>query len=203
MHNASYIAEFLDGMRQITETISHQAIDDVIEALFAVYRRGGTVWVAGNGGSASTATHFVCDLNKATISPGQPRLKAFALVDNIPLVSALTNDEGWENVYVEQLESFFHPGDALVGISVHGGSGRDQAGPWSQNLLRALQFARDNQGVAIGLAGFDGGAMRELCDHCIVVPYETTPHVESYHVALHHLIAFCLADKIKALGQGA
>ena len=203
MHNASYIAEFLDGMRQITERISHQAIDDVIEALFAVYRRGGTIWVAGNGGSASTATHFVCDLNKATISPGQPRLKAFALVDNIPLVSALTNDEGWENVYVEQLESFFRPGDALVGISVHGGSGRDQAGPWSQNLLRALQFARDNQGVAIGLAGFDGGAMRELCDHCIVVPYETTPHVESYHVALHHLIAFCLADKIKALGGSA
>ena len=79
---------------------------------------------------------------------------------------------------------------------IHGGAGRDKAGLWSQNLLAALQFAGENGGVTIGLAGFDGGAMKELCDHCIVVPYDTTPHVESYHVAIHHLIAFCLAAKI-------
>src|SRR5207249_11959902 len=132
-----------------------------------------------------------CDLSKATIVAGKPRLKAFALVDNIPLVSALTNDDGWDSVYLEQLRSCFRPGDAVIGISVHGGSGRDKAGAWSQNLLRAVEFAKRHGGVTIGLAGFDGGAMKELCDHCIVVPYDTTPHVESYHVAVHHLIAFC------------
>jgi D-sedoheptulose 7-phosphate isomerase len=186
-------------MRQITDTISHQAIDDVIEALFTVYRRGGTIWICGNGGSASTATHFACDLTKGTIRPGKPRLKAMALADNIPLVSALTNDDGWDVVYLEQLKSFFRPGDAVIGISVHGGAGRDKAGAWSQNLLRALEYAKENDGVAIGLAGFDGGAMKELSDHCIVVPFNTTPHVESYHVALHHLIAFCLAEKIDTM----
>jgi D-sedoheptulose 7-phosphate isomerase len=199
MRNAAYIGEFLDGMRQITEGISRQDIDDVIEALFEVYRRGRTIWIAGNGGSASTASHFACDLSKATAAPGKPRLKAFALVDNIPLVSALTNDDGWDNVYLEQLRSFFQTGDAVIGISVHGGSGRDKAGAWSQNLLRALEYAKQHGGVAIGLAGFDGGAMKELCDHCIVVPYDTTPHVESYHVAVHHLVAFCLAEKVKRL----
>ncbi len=199
MQNAAYITDYLEGMRRITDTISQQAIDDVIEALFAVYRRGRTIWICGNGGSASTATHFACDLTKATIRPGKPRVKAMALVDNIPLVSALTNDDGWDLVYLEQLKSFFRPGDAVIGISVHGGAGRDKAGAWSQNLLRALEYAKDNGGVAIGLAGFDGGAMKELCDHAIVVPFDTTPHVESYHVALHHLIAFCLAEKIGAL----
>lgn len=199
MQNATYISTYLEGMRQITDTISHQAIDDVIEALFTVYRRGGTIWICGNGGSASTATHFACDLTKGTIRPGKPRLKAMALADNIPLVSALTNDDGWDVVYLEQLKSFFRPGDAVIGISVHGGAGRDKAGAWSQNLLRALEYAKENDGVAIGLAGFDGGAMKELSDHCIVVPFNTTPHVESYHVALHHLIAFCLAEKIETM----
>lgn len=199
MQNATYISTYLEGMRQITDTISHQAIDDVIEALFTVYRRGGTIWICGNGGSASTATHFACDLTKGTIRPGKPRLKAMALADNIPLVSALTNDDGWDVVYLEQLKSFFRPGDAVIGISVHGGAGRDKAGAWSQNLLRALEYAKQNDGVAIGLAGFDGGAMKELSDHCIVVPFNTTPHVESYHVALHHLIAFCLAEKIETM----
>lgn len=199
MQNATYIGTYLEGMRQITDTISHQAIDDVIEALFTVYRRGGTIWICGNGGSASTATHFACDLTKGTIRPGKPRLKAMALADNIPLVSALTNDDGWDVVYLEQLKSFFRPGDAVIGISVHGGAGRDKAGAWSQNLLRALEYAKENDGVAIGLAGFDGGAMKELSDHCIVVPFNTTPHVESYHVALHHLIAFCLAEKIETM----
>src|SRR5437879_9330343 len=122
-----------------------------------------------------------------------------SLVDNIPLLSALTNDDGWENVYVEQLKSLFHAGDVVVGISVHGGAGRDKAGLWSQNLLRALQYARENDGVAIGFAGYDGGAMKDLCDPCVVVPYDTTPHVESYHVALHHLIAFCVAERIRAV----
>ena len=202
MHNQSYIDTYLDGMRQINETISRQAIDDVIEALFGVYLRGNTIWICGNGGSASTASHFACDLAKATISPGKPRLRALALVDNIPLVSALTNDDGWDQVYVEQLRSLYRPGDAVVALSVHGGAGQDKAGAWSQNLLQALDYAKQHGGLAIGLAGFDGGAMKKLCDHCIVVPFDTTPHVESWHVAVHHLISFCLAEKIAQQAVG-
>src|SRR6266516_909194 len=106
MRNGAYIREYMEGMRQITEQISRQDIDDVIEALFGVYLRENTMWIAGNGGSASTATHFACDLVKATIAPGRPRVRAFALADNVPLLSALTNDEGWETVYLEQLKSF-------------------------------------------------------------------------------------------------
>ena len=114
------------------------------------------------------------------------------------LAADLTNDDGWENLFVEQLKNFFEQGDVVLAFSVHGGSGSDQAGPWSQNLLKALKFAKDGGGTAIGFSGFDGGPMKELADICIVVPFYTTPHVEAFHVVLHHLIAFRLKEKIEA-----
>ncbi len=185
----------------MAETIDRAAIDRAVEMLFAAWQRGNTIFTCGNGGSAGTATHFAADLFKCTIVADQPRMRVISLVDNIALVSALTNDDGWENVYTEQLKTLFSPGDVVVGISVHGGSGRDKAGLWSQNLLRALQYARDRGGYALGFSGFDGGAMRELADVCVVVPFNTTPHVESFHVVLHHLITFCLAEKIRAAAE--
>jgi D-sedoheptulose 7-phosphate isomerase len=84
----------------------------------------------------------------------------------------------------------------LITLSVHGGTGRDKAGAWSQNLVKAIEWVRTRGGTTIGLAGFDGGVMRQMCDICIVVPYDTTPHVEGFHVVLHHLLAFGLADRI-------
>jgi D-sedoheptulose 7-phosphate isomerase len=197
MQNQEYIERFLDGVQEVTQRIDGEAVDRAIEALFAAWQRGNTVFTCGNGGSAGTATHLAADLFKCTIAPGRPRLRAMSLVDNVPLMSALTNDDGWDKVYEEQLKTLFRPGDVVLAISVHGGSGRDKAGLWSQNLLRALQYAKDNGGQAIGFSGFDGGAMKELCDVCVVVPYQTTPHVEAYHVVIHHLVTFCLAEKIR------
>jgi len=201
MQSKNYIGSFLNGIQQIAATIDQAAIDRSIELLYTAWERRNTVFTCGNGGSASTATHLAADLFKCTLVEGQPRLRALSLVDNIPLVSALVNDNGWDQVYLEQLKTLFRPGDVLLAISVHGGSGRDQAGQWSQNLLRAMQFARENAGYAIGFSGFDGGAMKQLADVCIVVPFETTPHVESFHVVLHHLVTFCLAERIRQTAQ--
>jgi D-sedoheptulose 7-phosphate isomerase len=201
MHNQDYISSFLEGIKQVAETIDRRAIDRAVEMLFAAWQRGSTVFTCGNGGSAGTASHLAADLFKCTIVPNQPRLRAVSLVDNIPLVSALVNDDGWDNVYVEQLKTLFRPGDVVVGISVHGGSGRDRAGLWSQNLLRSMQYARERGGHTLGFSGFDGVAIKELADVCVVVPYNTTPHVESFHVVLHHLVTFCLAEKIRASAE--
>jgi D-sedoheptulose 7-phosphate isomerase len=198
MRNGEYIGEYLRGVKEITEKIDRASLDHAVELLWEAWQRGATVFTCGNGGSAGTATHLAADLFKCTIVPRQPRLRVMSLGDNVPLMSALVNDEGWENVYVRQLETLFRPGDLLIAISVHGGSGRDRAGLWSQNLLRAMEYAKQHGGQTIGLAGFTGGAMRQLADAAVVVPYHTTPHVESFHVVIHHLLTFCLAERIRA-----
>ena len=197
MRNEKFIDTFLDGIVQIVESIPRLDIDRAIDLLYEAWREGRTIFTMGNGGSASTASHCASDLSKMTIVEGHPRVRSVSLVDNIPWVSALTNDEGWANVFRQQLENLFRPGDVIIGFSVHGGSGEDQAGPWSQNLLNAMRYVNDHGGKTIGFSGFDGGAMKQLADVCVVVPYDTAAHVESMHVALHHLVASCLTEKIR------
>ncbi len=193
MRNSPFIERYLDEMRQILDSLSREEIDQTIECLFQTWREGRTVFLMGNGGSASTATHFACDLSKIA------RLRAISLCDNPALVSALTNDCGFEHIFSEQVRSLMRPGDVLIGISVHGGSGKDQAGPWSQNLLRAMRVAKQEFGATlIGFSGFDGGAFRQEADICLTVPFPSTPQVESFHLALEHLITFCLKEKIAA-----
>jgi hypothetical protein len=103
--NKAYIDKFLTGVETIVRTIPREPIDQAIDALYRAWETRRTVFVAGNGGSSGTATHLAADLNKMTVIPGQPRLRAMSLADNAPLVSAIINDDGWENLYTEQLET--------------------------------------------------------------------------------------------------
>jgi D-sedoheptulose 7-phosphate isomerase len=189
---------YLEEVSDIASKVDRGSIDRTIEILLEAWKNDSQIFVIGNGGSASTATHFACDLNKWVSDKAERKFRAFALVDNIPLVSALTNDNGWGDVYSEQLRNFFRKGDVLIAISVHGGSGSDRAGPWSQNLLKAVKFAKDHGGKVIGLAGFDGGLLKTASDSCIVVPANSTPHVEGMHLVLTHLMCEQLREKISA-----
>ena len=196
MENKDFIQNYLSEAREVTEAISVADIDRAVELLFEVWRNGNQVFTCGNGGSASTATHFACDLAKTTAMPGKRGFKVECLNDNIPLMLALINDDGFDNLFYEQLKTKFQKGDVLICISVHGGAGKDQAGLWSQNLLKAMKYAQEKEGQSIGLSGFDGGPMKEVADACIVVPVNSTPQVESFHLVLEHLICSCLRQKI-------
>jgi D-sedoheptulose 7-phosphate isomerase len=196
MNNERQIEKYFQEIKQICDNISREDIDKVIELLFDAWKNERQVFLCGNGGSAGTATHFMCDLFKVTIVEGKKRFKAYCLNDNIPLMSALINDNGFDNLFIEQLKNLYRKGDLLICLSVHGGSGQDKAGLWSQNLLKAMDFVKRSGGKTIGFAGFDGGAMKELADVCVVVPFNATPHVEAFHVVLQHLIAFRLKEKI-------
>jgi D-sedoheptulose 7-phosphate isomerase len=199
------IDEYLRAMGDVGRGLSQAEVERAVDILFDCWRRGGIVFTAGNGGSASTATHLACDLAKATIVPGRRRLKTVSLADNIPLNSAWTNDSGFASVFAEQLEPWLTERDVLVALSVHGGSGEGDAGPWSQNLPRAVARARQRGARVIGLSGFGGGSLARSADVCIVVPVDSeplgTPLVESWHVAIHHLLCTALRRRIEAEGQ--
>ena len=196
MKNEKEIEQYFKEIKEICDSIPREDIDKAIELLFDAWKNDNQVFFCGNGGSAGTATHFMCDLFKVTIVEGKKRFRAFCLNDNIPLMTALINDEGWDNLFIEQLKNLSKPGDVIICLSVHGGAGKDKAGAWSQNLLKAMDYVKKNGGKAIGFAGFDGGAMKEIADVCVVVPFDATPHVEAFHVVLQHLIAFRLKEKI-------
>lgn len=201
MSDDSHVSSYLREIERVAREIPREDINRAIDILFDAWRRGSAVFVMGNGGSASTATHLACDLAKYAIVGDKPRFKVIGLNDNIPLVSAWTNDNGFGSIFVEQLRPWLKEGDVVVGISVHGGSGNGQAGPWSQNLVQAMALARERGAKIIGLSGFTGGAMKEMADVCIVVPIDEeplgTPLVESWHVVLHHLICFALRQWIE------
>lgn len=197
--NEQYVDGFLEDSAKVSLLLKKQnkAISQVVEALFNAWKNGNWVFVVGNGGSAGTATHFVGDLIKTTIDrPEHKGLRAVALGDNIPMISAATNDWGWHDAYTGVLNTYWSKGGVVIAFSVHGGAGKDKGGAWSQNLLKALQFAKDNGGTAIGISGFDGGAMKDLSDISVVVPADSTPLVESFHVILFHLITFRLKELI-------
>jgi D-sedoheptulose 7-phosphate isomerase len=196
MKNEKQIEKYFQEIKEICDNISREDIDKAIELLFDAWKNERQVFLCGNGGSAGTATHFMCDLFKVTIVEGKKRFKSYCLNDNIPLMSALINDNGFDNLFIEQLKNLYRKGDVLICLSVHGGSGKDKAGIWSQNLLKAMDFVNKNGGKTIGFAGFDGGAMKDQADVCVVVPFDATPHVEAFHVVLQHLIAFRLKEKI-------
>ena len=196
MESEKEIEQYLEEIKEICDNISREDIDNAIELLFDAWKNGNGVYFCGNGGSAGTANHFMCDLFKVTVVEGKKRFKAYCLDDNVPLMTALINDEGWDNLYSEQLKNLFEKGDVLICLSVHGGSGRDKAGAWSQNLLKAMDYAKKKGGKTIGFAGFDGGALKDLADVCVIVPFNATPHVEAFHVVLQHLIATRLREKI-------
>ena len=196
MENTDYINNYFKEMNEITETIDKNEISKAINILFEAWKNNNNIYFIGCGGSSGTASHFAADLAKTTIVPGKKRFKSLSLVDNPSLLTAWVNDSGWESVFMEQIKNFINPGDVVVALSVHGGKGKGDAGSWSQNLTLALQYVKDNNGKCIGLAGFDGGAFKEICDACIIVKKDSTPLVEGFHSDLQHLIIFRLKELI-------
>jgi len=173
------MADYLTGDRPIRDMAK------VISILYESWNK--SIFIIGNGGSASTASHFACDLSKLGFA-------AYSLTDNGAIVTATTNDDGFDSLFLEQLGSRLCRLDVLVAISVHGGVGEDKAGAWSQNLMKALDYARDRGSPTIGLVGFEGGLIRKFADASIKIPAYSTPQVESWHSHICHLIVEILRE---------
>jgi D-sedoheptulose 7-phosphate isomerase len=183
------LAEYLRIMNTLLEPSFADALERVTGLLNTAREKGATVYIAGNGGSASTASHWVNDLGKATKSPNKSPVRVMSLNDNVSWLTALANDEGYERVFSGQLENFAVQGDVLIVISASGNS---------PNLLRAVELARSRSMTTIGLLGFDGGALKDMVDELLLVPTPRGAYgvVESAHGMLCHVLTACLAEDV-------
>jgi D-sedoheptulose 7-phosphate isomerase len=187
------IAAFLDESVQILGQLDREAIASAKRILFECHRRRGRVYTMGNGGSASTAQHFACDLAKYVIPPGQRPFDVRCLTDNMPLYTAWANDAEREEVFANQMRGLLTAEDVVLAISVHGGSG------FSADLVRAIRFAREVGARTIGLVGFDGGVLHRECECSILVPIDSTPQTEAMHLVIEHLLMHLLKEDLAAL----
>lgn len=178
------IGAYLSELHEAMQAVLTPALDEAVAVLQSARRRGSTVYFCGNGGSASTASHFALDLAKNTRHAERGRFRTVCFADNVGLVTAWSNDDGYEQVFVEQARTMLRPGDVLVAIS---GSGN------SPNVLRAAEYARSLDCPVIALIGFDGGRLREVADVALVVPGRNIEQAEDGHLILNH--AICTAIK--------
>lgn len=173
----------------LTETLA--AILDILERARAERRH---IFVFGNGGSASTASHFAADLGKNTVRSHMPRFQVTCLNDNMAIFSAYANDEGYECVFAEPLISLSDPGDIVFAISASGNS---------PNVLRAVEAANARGLVTIGFAGMTGGALEKLAHYSIVVPSQSYEHIEDVHLMLCHALVAAIKLRHPELNQPA
>jgi D-sedoheptulose 7-phosphate isomerase len=176
------IANFLQETVRLLQQLDQAAIARARDILLDCYRRRGRVFTAGNGGSASTAQHFACDLAKFIIADGGRPFDVRCLTDNISLYTAWANDAVREDVFVNQMRGLLQPSDVLILISVHGGAG------FSGDLVNAVRYANQVAAQTISLVGFDGGVLHQESTCSIRVPVESTPQTEAIHLVVEHLL---------------
>lgn len=176
---------YFDYLSKLMASLDAEQIQTFVEVLESAQHENKTVFIVGNGGSASTAQHMANDLiHRRT---GGQAIKAIALVDNPAVLSAISNDKGYEHLFVAQLEVLFSPGDKLIAISASGNS---------PNVIAAAEWVRAQDGTVVALVGFDGGKLKQLADVVIQIKADKGEYgpVEDIHMILDHLIYswFCL-----------
>ncbi|MDF1852673.1 MAG: SIS domain-containing protein [Verrucomicrobiales bacterium] len=184
------ISRYLDLLQDLIRSIDPSDIAHVAETLQEVCRNGGTVWVCGNGGSASTASHMACDLSKNTTDTDSQRLRVVSLTDNVAHFSAIANDLDYDHVFSEQLRNVMKSGDALVAISASGNS---------PNVVEAARYARSLETPVISLTGFSGGDLRGLATNQLHVDCSEYGQVEDLHLIFNHLLVVVLRTLLEPL----
>lgn len=178
MINEQFSKNYLSELTTVLDSFDHNQFRTIVDSIMDAYERGAQIFIMGNGGSGSTASHAACDINKCCFDLDK-KFKMISLCDNIPTILALANDISYEAIFVEQLKNLFIPGDLVIGIS---GSGN------SENVLQAIQYANNNGANTIGLSGFSGGKLAKIVKIPFIVRIDDMQKVEDIHMIIVHMI---------------
>lgn len=181
------VNSYFDQVVRAFEKMPTAAVDQIVSVLQQAYDSNRMVYLFGNGGSAALASHFACDLGKGTTNGSPKRFKVMAFTDNVPLMTAWANDARYEDIFAEQLINFVQPDDVVFAISCSGNS---------PNVLKALRVARKAGALTIGLTGFEGGDMKQLCDLCLIIPSDNMQVIEDLHLSVTHAVFTALRARI-------
>tara|TARA_B110000259_G_scaffold47939_1_gene55932 strand:+ start:581 stop:1177 length:597 start_codon:yes stop_codon:yes gene_type:complete len=174
--------EFVEGYYQqyirVLNSFDKASLEPVLDTFLDVRDKGGTLWVAGNGGSAAIGDHTVCDVTKGTHTEGQPTIRSISLTSNTAMLTALGNDLDYEQVFSQQLKYYLGKNDALLLVSSSGNS---------PNVVKACEYANSRGVPTIAFVGFKGGKLREIAKHCVWIPIENYGMAEDAHQSLMHV----------------
>ena len=188
---AAFAGAYIEHLQSVLQRIDTAEIGRFIETLLDARERGATIFFIGNGGSAATASHFANDLSIGVNDYDRP-FRVISLTDNVPIITAISNDFGYEEIFVRQLRILGKKRDVLVGISASGNS---------PNLIRAFDFARSAGIKTVAITAFDGGKMKTLADEGIHVPTEPKEYgpAEDAHTMLDHLVGAFLMRYVRVV----
>lgn len=172
------INNYLERLKDTIDNLDRNEIETFINLLLKAREQGNTVFIMGNGGSASTASHFLCDIAKGTSHSADKRFKVVCLNDNMAIMMAYANDMSYEDVFVEQLKNQLQKDDVVIGIS---GSGN------SKNILKAIDYANKNNALTVGVTGYNGGILKGICAHSVNANIDDMQISEDIHMILVHL----------------
>jgi D-sedoheptulose 7-phosphate isomerase len=178
------IQTYLELEIETIKKLDVRSMNQAMKLIEETYLKEGTIYIFGNGGSSATASHFENDFNKGVSEHLDKKFHFRCLNDNLPTIMAIANDIGFEEVFRFQLKGDLKPEDIIIAIS---GSGN------SENVLNAVEYAIEQGNRVIGLTGFDGGRLKELCDISMHVPIGSMQVTEDIHMIFDHLMMsiFC------------
>lgn len=179
------IAAYFQRLKSTVDRLSLTDINQVMTVLEQARDAGKMIFIMGNGGSAATASHYVCDFNKGISLNQEKKYKFLCLNDNLPSMMAYANDLSYDGIFINALNTYFQPGDVVIGIS---GSGN------STNVLRAIEYANLHGGITIGLSGYDGGKLKQMARYNIHVPVDDMQITEDLHMVLDHCMMKILSS---------
>jgi D-sedoheptulose 7-phosphate isomerase len=183
--NADYAKSYLSKLGNLLQTIDPRQVEAAGALLTAARAEGRQVFLIGNGGSAALASHLAVDLGKGCSRNREKRFRVLSLTDNVPWMTALSNDISYEEVFVEQLRNYAEKGDILFAISSSGNS---------KNVLKAVQYANQVGCETIGVSGFAGGKLKEMVKHHVLIKAEHMGLIEDGQMIVGHILVYAFMD---------